>query len=106
MKPTREELQRELLEKQRDVEDFLQAYNLVNQRLRESRDRNCTVLPLHEWAGATGLVDIMQVILTPMEKVVEELQRQLLFDDIQTPPTQERPTLKLVTGASDEPVQG
>jgi hypothetical protein len=84
----KEVLDREILEKQRDVEFFRQAYSLVCSRLRASAERGCKVLPLHEWSGAQGLKLIMEPTLNSMQRVVEELKEireQAYPEDAQVP---------------------
>jgi hypothetical protein len=71
---TREELEQEIIEKTEDLEVFARALDMMRTRIVHSQDHSRSHLPLHQWAGATGLVEIGTVIVHNMERVLEELK--------------------------------
>lgn len=74
---TREELEQELQEKKEDLEVFSRALSGIHERLLHSQDYSKSQIPLHKWAGATGVFDIMTMVVNNMEHVVEELEEQV-----------------------------
>lgn len=90
---TREELDVEIAEKSEDLAVFTQALELMRSRLLHSDDFSKSPMPIHKWAGATGLVDIGTVVVHNMERVLEELRVKRATA---------LPTLRVVKGEVDE----
>lgn len=97
MYQTRQDLEADIFEKEEDAKAFKQAFDLIQARLVRSQDQeDSSPLPLHKWAGATGIYDMLQVVVSHLENVHEELtqQREGLKHT--------RPTLRLVQESDDE----
>jgi DNA-binding PucR family transcriptional regulator len=95
---TREELDAEIAEKQEDLQVFSQALDLMRTRAKRSQDESTSRLPLHAWAGATGLIDLGTVVVHNMERVLEELRAQRAAI--------KGPTLRVIKGEVDEQAGG
>lgn len=93
---TREELEVEIAEKTQDLAVFTQALELMRARAQHSEDYSKSQMPMHNWAGATGLIDIATVVVHNMERVLEELKAERA--------TAGPPTLRVVKGEADEQV--
>lgn len=77
MNLTLSQLEKILAEKKEDLRVFTQALDLMRERVQVSQDTPSLMIPLHSWAGATGLVDVTSVMVNHMARVVEELERQV-----------------------------
>ena len=90
---TREELEVEIAEKTEDIRVFTHALDLMRTRVQYVEDHSKSPMPLHQWAGATGLIDLGSVVVHNMERVLEELKA----GRVDRPPT-----LRVIKGDADE----
>ena len=95
---TRDELEVEIAEKAEDLRVFSQALELIRSRVVYVQDHSVSQMPLHKWAGATGLLDLGTVVTHNMERVLEELRADLSSHG--------PPTLRVIKGERDEQTGG
>lgn len=75
--PTREEIVRELKEKQRDLEVFTAARELIRSRVLELVDSSCSLTPLPVWSGTDAVLGSLDLSIHSIERTVEELKQML-----------------------------
>ena len=72
---TKVEVLADVSEKELDLRAFKEAQRLIYERLVASQDADVkSSMPLHNWAGATGVYDILPVLVTRLEDVVTDLR--------------------------------
>lgn len=94
MELSRQELEHEIKLKEDDLVAITQGLALIRDRVIFSEENPTQLLPLHEWGGARGLVEIGEVIAHNMEKVLEELKYALQSNEFVR-----RPFLRIVSAA-------
>lgn len=99
---TYEEYQEELAEKAEDARIFKAAHALVRDRLifLQGNSKSQYTPPACNWAGATGIVDLLDVVSNQMESMTAE------FTEKKAEIVTERPKLSLVPSSEDEDVEG
>lgn len=92
---TRAELRAEISEKSKDLEVFVQARELIRNRVREVIDSTSQLTPLPNWSGTDAILGTLDLCIHAMERTVDELRNMLKIAD------SDKPFLKVVSDEED-----
>lgn len=70
---SRSDLEVDIAEKTEDLLDFQKALDLIHLRLLHSQENSQSPMPLHKWAGAMGIRDLLDVVVNNMGRVRDDL---------------------------------
>lgn len=82
MELSKQQLEHEIKFKNDDLKAFHEALRLMRERVYVSEITPTQLMPLHEWAGARGIIDLLEVITHNMERVFEELQDAMKSNEL------------------------
>jgi hypothetical protein len=97
---TRNELLLEIDEKSKDLQVFLQARDLIRQRVIELVDSQSSLTPLPQWSGTDAVLGCLDLAVHSIERTLDELRA--LADTLES----KRPTFRVITGDLDEHGEG
>lgn len=92
MYPSRAELEADIEEKTEDLRVFRHSLDQIHTRLLDSQENSKSPMPLHQWSGAMGIRDLLEVVVNNMERMKTELEA--LRE--QYPEEEQKPRLRLV----------
>lgn len=77
MEMSKEELEREILEKRKDLSAFASARAIVRNRVVEVVDSQSNLTPLPNWSGTDAVLGSLDLAIHAMERTINELQEAL-----------------------------
>lgn len=84
---SREELEKEISEMQKDLASFVSARDIIRNRVLEVRDAPRCLTTLPEWSGTDAVLGSLDLSIHAMERTIDELEALL---------TNSKPRLRLV----------
>lgn len=82
----KEEREQELEEKTEDLDTFMKARDVLYKRLLYVKDHSTSFMPLSEWAGAHAIMNMLDVVINDMERLVQEIRESPMSGEVTTKP--------------------